>query len=117
VPVCRTWCKDAFPVSSTSITLVDARKLGDLMDEITAAGLDVDQGMVLKIDGKLFYGADAIREATALSSRRGLAGSLNHVLFSRKGVAALAYSVGKTFRSLLLRLLGIPLIRNLEKRS
>ncbi|MBT5435710.1 MAG: DUF393 domain-containing protein [Rhodospirillaceae bacterium] len=109
-PVCRTWCRDAFSDSSTGITLVDARRPGDLMDEITAAGLDVDQGMVLKVNGKLFYDAEAIREATALSPRRGIAGSMNHVLFSRNGAAALAYPLGKAFRSLLLRLLGIPLI-------
>ncbi|MGH8665763.1 MAG: hypothetical protein ACREUX_15990 [Burkholderiales bacterium] len=31
-----------------------------LMDEITAAGLDIDQGMVLKLRGQMYYGADAI---------------------------------------------------------
>ena len=40
------------------------------MDEITAAGLDIDQGMVLKVGGTLHYGADAIHALSLLGTVR-----------------------------------------------
>ena len=46
--------------------LVDARKGGcALMDEITARGLDIDEGMVVKVGNDLHYGSDAIFELGA----------------------------------------------------
>lgn len=42
------------------LVLVDARDGGPIVDEITAAGLDIDQGMVVKVGGTLHYGSDAI---------------------------------------------------------
>lgn len=44
----------------------------EVMDDITAAGLDVDQGMVLKVGERLYYGSDAIHVLALLSSRSGL---------------------------------------------
>ena len=43
-----------------ALVLVDAREDSAVMQEITAAGLDIDQGMVLKMAGRIYYGADAI---------------------------------------------------------
>jgi hypothetical protein len=114
--MCRTWCCKAFPDGADGVELVDARKGGALMAEITAAGLDIDQGMVLKVGAALFYGADAIREATRRSRRRGPMATLNRVLFGHARVAGALYPLLRDVRNLLLRLLGIPFIRNLEKR-
>lgn len=115
-PMCRTWCCNAFPEGNGEVVLADARKGGALMDEITAAGLDIDRGMVLKKDGRLHYGADAIREAALLSRRRGVMASLNRLLFAHKGRADALYPFLRDVRNALLRVAGIPFIRNLEKR-
>lgn len=49
-PVCRTYCKYVrIRDTVRRLRLVDARQPGALMDEITAAGLDIDQGMVLRL--------------------------------------------------------------------
>lgn len=115
-PVCRTWCTDAFPDESAGVVLVDARKDSALMDEITAAGLDIDQGMVLKVDGRLHYGSDAVRQATMRSRRGGAVGAMNRTFFGSATLARISYPLGRAFRNALLRVLGIPFIRNLEKR-
>lgn len=47
------------------LRLVNAREPGAAMDEISAVGLDIDQGMVLKIGERLYYGAEAMQVAGA----------------------------------------------------
>ena len=115
-PVCRTWCTDAFPDQSAGVVLVDARKDSALMDEITGAGLDIDQGMVLKVGDTLHYASDAVREATLRSRRGGIAGAVNRMVFGSQAIARISYPIGRAFRNGLLRVLGIPFIKNLENR-
>ena len=58
-PLCSAWCKHARVREAVGeLVLVDAREPGPLMDEITALGLDIDQGMVLKFRDVLYYGPD-----------------------------------------------------------
>lgn len=114
-PVCRTYCKyirirDAIG----NLRLVDARQPGALMDEITAAGLDIDQGMVLKFKDVIYYGTDAIHMLTLLSSPFGIFNRINYYVFSSKIGAKIFYPIGKAFRVLLLKLLGIKYIGNLN---
>jgi len=115
-PMCRTWCRGAFPDGDGDVVLVDARQGGPLMDEITAAGLDIDRGMVLKVGDTLHYGPDAIHQATLRSRRSGAVGALNRLLFRSGRVARLVYPPCREARNLVLRLLGIPFVRNLERR-
>ncbi len=87
------------------------------MEEITAAGLDIDQGTVLKADGVLHYGSDAVREVTRRSKRGGAVGLASRTCLGSATLARVSYPMARSFRNGLLRVLGIPLIRNLEKRS
>ena len=41
------------------VELVNAREGGPIVDEIIAAGLDLDEGMVLKMNGRLYHDDDA----------------------------------------------------------
>lgn len=61
--------------------LVNARRDERFPREIPRKGLNIDEGMVLKIDPELYYGAGAIRVLALLSSR---SGGFNH-LFPCKG--------------------------------
>ena len=51
------------------------------MDEITQAGLDIDQGVVVKMGGQLYYGAEAIHILALRSSRSDLFNKLNYYTF------------------------------------
>ena len=68
-PVC-----DAFgrmvPIRESvgTLRLVNTRDAGGIMDEITAKGLDIDEGMVLKLGSTLYCGADAIHGLSLMSS-------------------------------------------------
>lgn len=114
-PVCRTYCKYVRIRDTVGrLHLVDARQPGPLMDEITAAGLDIDQGMVLKFKQVTYYGPDAIHMLSLLSTRTGWFNRLCFVFFGTRWGARVFYPMGKAFRNVLLKLLGISYIGNLK---
>jgi predicted DCC family thiol-disulfide oxidoreductase YuxK len=113
-PVCRNYCKYIRLRETVGrLHLVDARQPGPLMDEITRAGLDIDQGMVLKLRGQLYYGDAAIYMITLMSTRTGWFNRLAFLFFGTRLAARVFYPAGKAIRNLLLKLLGITYINNL----
>jgi predicted DCC family thiol-disulfide oxidoreductase YuxK len=115
-PVCRTYCRRAQAADDTGrLRLVDARQPGALMDEITAARLDIDQGMVLKVGREMYYGPDAMHMLTVLGAQSGWFNRLARLFFGTRLGARVFYPLGKAFRNALLKLLGIPYIDNLKK--
>lgn len=94
--------------------IVDAREDTPIMREITAAGLDMDDGMVLKMGERLYYGSDAIHALALISSRSGVLNRLNYWVFRSKAISAVLYPVLKACRGVLLRLLGRSRINNLD---
>jgi len=115
-PVCRTWCVRARIQETVGrLHLVDAREPGPLMDEITAAGLDIDQGMVVKVDGVLYYGPEAMRVLTLMATRAGWFNRASRALFGNARRSRFWYPVGKAFRNVVLRVLGVPWIDNLGR--
>ena len=98
-----------------SFRIVDAREDSAVVREITAAGLDIDEGMVLRMGERLYYGSDAIHVLALISSRSGVLNRLNYWLFRSKRVSALLYPVLKAGRAVLLKLLGRTRINNLQR--
>lgn len=117
-PVCKTYCKYIRIKDAVGkLHLIDARKPSSIMDEITAAGLDIDQGMVVKFKNIIYYGPDAINILTLLSTPSGFFNRINYYIFSTKFGAKIFYPIGKLFRNLVLKLLGIKYIGNLKTKS
>ena len=115
-PACDYYCKLARIRSSVGrLRLVDARDGGAIVDEITAAGFDIDEGMVLKMDGELYYGADAIHMLSLLSTRSGFFNRLTYWTFRSRGMAKVLYPVLRSARNLLLKMLGVSRINNLRR--
>ncbi len=113
-PVCEMYCTlSRIRAAEGELVLVDAREDSEVMREITASGLDIDQGMVLKIGERLYYGADAIHMLSLLGTRSGLFNRMTFWLFRSPRVATLLYPVLRFFRNLLLKMLGRSRINNL----
>lgn len=113
-PVCRNYCRHIrLREAAGRLHLVDARLPGPLMDEITRAGLDIDQGMVLKVRGRLYYGSVAIYMIALMSTRAGWFNRLSFLFFGTPLAARIFYPAGKAFRNVLLKVLGISYINNL----
>jgi predicted DCC family thiol-disulfide oxidoreductase YuxK len=114
-PACNYYCNLArIRESVGKLILIDARDGGPVMDEITAAGLDVDQGMVLKVGDKLYYGADALHSLSLMSTRSGVFNRLSYLIFGSQRVSAILYPVLRSCRNLLLKFLRKSKINNLE---
>lgn len=117
-PACDYYCHLVrIRRSVGELELIDARAAGPLMDEITARGLDIDQGMVLKLEGQLFYGADAIHVLGLLGSRAGVFNRASYWVFRSPGRARALYPVLRACRNLLLKALGVRRINNLGRHG
>lgn len=113
-PACNAYCQLVrIRQSVGELTLVNAREDSTILRELTAQGLDIDQGMVLKMGDKLYYGSDAIYMLSLLSSRSGLFNRLNYHLFKSRKVANWLYPVLRACRNMLLKLLRKRKINNL----
>jgi predicted DCC family thiol-disulfide oxidoreductase YuxK len=114
-PACDLYCNLArIRADVGDLTLVDARDGGPEMEEITRAGLDIDQGMVVKVGTQLYYGADAIHALSLMSTRTGFFNRLAFWSFRSRRAARILYPVLRAMRNFLLKLLGKTKINNLR---
>ena len=115
-PACHFYCQIVrIRQSVGELVLIDARDNPEVLKEVTAQGLDIDQGMVLKMDGQLYYGSDAIHLLALLSGRSGVFNRLNYWLFSSKKMAGILYPILRSCRNVLLKFLGKTKINNLKQ--
>jgi predicted DCC family thiol-disulfide oxidoreductase YuxK len=114
-PVCNIYCR-LVRVRPTvgQLRLVNARESTVVLEEITKAGLDIDQGMVTRIDGHLYYGADAIHAITLVNDCADLFNWLTHFIFRSIKVSRVLYPCLRTCRNLLLKAMGKTKINNLK---
>lgn len=114
-PLCHAYCRMVrLRRSVGGLILVNAREDSAVMHEINALGLDIDQGMVLKLADNLYYGSDAIYMLSLLSSRSGVFNRMNYHLFKSATVARWLYPALRACRNLLLKLLRKRKINNLN---
>lgn len=113
-PACNAYCQVIRIRDSVGdLRIIDARDKCSILDEITAKGLDIDQGMVLKMGDQLYYGSDAIHALALISSRSGIFNRFNYWMFKSETISSWLYPVFRFFRNLLLKLLGKTRINNL----
>ncbi|SCZ84622.1 DCC1-like thiol-disulfide oxidoreductase family protein [Nitrosomonas mobilis] len=114
-PACNAYCQVVnIRESVGDLRIVDAREDSKVMEEITSQGLDIDQGMVLKMGGQLYYGADAIHALALIGSRSGILNRMNYWMFKSKTVSSVLYPILRFCRNLLLKILGKTKINNLN---
>ncbi|MFP3874857.1 MAG: DCC1-like thiol-disulfide oxidoreductase family protein [Thiohalophilus sp.] len=113
-PLCHAYCQLVrIRESVGDLTIVDARQNSEVLREITDKRLDIDQGMVLKMGDRLYYGSDAIHVLALISSRSGFFNRFNYWLFKSRRISAWLYPVFRFIRNLLLKALGKTKINNL----
>ncbi len=89
-----------------AITLANAREHDLLVEEVRRQGYEVDTGMVLKLNGRYYHGADCIHALALLTTPSGWFNRLNALAFRSHTVAKFAYPVLRAGRNLALKLLG-----------
>ncbi len=115
-PVCDYYCRkiDIGDLAGRLVR-INAREGSEIMAEITALGLDVDEGMVLKADDVFYHGAEAIHALALLSSKTGFFNRLASATFRRRSMSRLLYPILKSGRNLLLKILGRSKVNNLNR--
>lgn len=117
-PMCNFYCnlvriKKFFG----NLVLLNAREDCDQVQKITQEGLDIDQGMVLIVNGVIYYADEAINILSLLSSRSNLFNRLNYHLFKSRKFSKWLYPVLRTGRNLILKLLSKTKINNLQIKN
>lgn len=117
-PACNAYCQIVRIKESVGILrIVDARQSSEVMNEITALGLDIDQGMVLKLGDQLYYGSNAIHMLALIGSRVGIFNRLNYWMFKSKTMSSIFYPLLMFSRVVLLKVLGKTKINNLKANN
>lgn len=93
------------------VQLIDAREGGALVEDLLAQGIDLNEGMVLKLRGTLYHGDDCVHRLALLSTGSGLFNRLNAAIFRSQSASRLLYPMMRTGRNLVLLLLGRSKIR------
>jgi predicted DCC family thiol-disulfide oxidoreductase YuxK len=88
--------------------VINAREAADteIMLEITAAKLDLNEGIVARFDGRLYHGAEALHLLALLGSDNDWLNRLNVSLFRNRATVTVAYPAMKFLRSTVLKMMG-----------
>lgn len=89
------------------IALLDMRQHPERVAHYRAQGYDPNEGMLLRLDGHIYYwGADCVNRLALISSDNGLFNKLNAAVFRRPCLSAALYPFMRRGRALTLTLLG-----------
>lgn len=106
-PFCSNYVsKLRFEKSIGTIELIDVRQCPELASNLSQQGYNVDQGMLLEIDGIRYFGEDALHHLALLSTPGNWFNRLNRWLFSISWLAAIIYPLLRLGRNTTLMLLG-----------
>ena len=115
-PICEFYCQRIdVQESAGQLVRIDARDDSDIMRDITALGLDIDEGMVVRVGDEIHYGADAIHELALLSSGKGFINAMAKLTFGSLTIARMMYPFFRFFRNIFLKVLGRTRVNNLQQ--
>lgn len=114
-PVCRNYVQFVrIRQSVGELVLINAREDHDAVRKLTAKGFDLDEGMALIMEERVYYGPDAVHMLALLGTRSGIFNRLNYWAFSSPALSKILYPMLKSGRHLLLKILGRSRIDNLN---
>lgn len=106
-PFCAAFVRMArFRAAAGPVRLINARGSDPLIARARAAGLDLDTGMVVVMDGRMVHGDRAMALLASLSTPSGAFNAAMRWAFRSEARARLIYPVLVAGRAVTLRLLG-----------
>jgi len=88
------------------IRLIDARSGEPEVIAARRAGYDLDEGMLLVLDGQYHHGAECLNRLALLATPSGSFNRLNAWIFRHRALSRLLYPALRLGRNVTLRLLG-----------
>ena len=106
-PFCATYTKHLrLREACGPVELIDARHGGLLVERLVADGYDLDEGMALVLDDRVYHGDDCIHALALMTSPSNMFNRLNSMVFRSPRLSALLYPVLRGCRNAVLRLMG-----------
>lgn len=96
-----------------TLVLINAREPHPILEELKQANMNIDEGMVVKMNDVLYHGADAQYMLAMIGTNEDWFNRLNVIIFSHKTIAKIIYPILKQIRNLVLKVKGISKINNL----
>lgn len=88
------------------LRIINARDGGPEVEAAKATGLRIDDGMVLRLEGSFYHGADCLNRLALLSSRSDLFNRFTYAVFRHERLARFLYPILRAGRNLVLKILG-----------
>lgn len=110
-PFCRAYVTMT-KITNAGPTLVNARERPDLVRTLAQSGIDLDSGMAVYYQGRIYTGGEAMHLLALLSRPSGLVEKLASALLRRRRFALLVYPALRLGRNLLLKLRNRPPLSN-----
>jgi predicted DCC family thiol-disulfide oxidoreductase YuxK len=89
-------------------TLVNARERPDLVRSLAQSGIDLDSGMAVYYQGRIYAGGEAMHLLALLSAPEGVLGTLTSALLRWRSFALWVYPALRSGRNLLLKIRNRP---------
>lgn len=105
-PFCSAYVRLLRLRENFRVELVNARDVPQEVARLQAAGLSLDDGMLVEIGGRRYHGSEAMQVLATLSSESDFWNRLNARIFRSARLSALLYPPLRAGRNLTLRLMG-----------
>ncbi len=116
-PLCTIYCHALQAGDGGArLVLTDGRGPSKMCAEAEAAGLDLDEGFVLKWGRRYYHGAEALHALARLNEGRDLFSRLNRTLCRDPRICRAVYPAFEAYRAVILWILGIPSIGDMRER-
>ncbi|MGH1469877.1 MAG: DCC1-like thiol-disulfide oxidoreductase family protein [Cellvibrionaceae bacterium] len=110
-PVCSNYVAFVkFKERVGEIEVMDCRQFPEIVTIARASGYELNDGMILIVEGRLYYGKEAVHQMALLSGETGIFNRFQSLLFRYKFVSTLLYPLMVMGRKCLLFLIGRPRI-------
>ncbi len=113
-PFCQAYANMLRLKEQYRIELVDARGEHAILSEIDARGFDLDDGMVVEMNGRFFHGDEALTRMALMTTESGLLRRFTKWIFTNERRSRILYPILRGGRNMTLKVLGHKKIDNLR---
>ena len=105
-PFCTAYVNLVRIRENFEVELLDARQRPDIARQYNEMGYDLAEGMIVRIEDKVYFGSEALNVMSAVSSKSGYWNRFFALCFKNSSVSSAAYPLLKLGRNITLALLG-----------
>ena len=93
------------------VELINARECPKVVEELAGHNMDLNEGMILVLNGEYFCGSECIHRLALLATPSNTFNKINKLIFQRRRLAAVLYPMLRAGRNLSLKFLGVKKIQ------